>query len=219
MTNSIDTWEMFSKERKTKNETNDCTVRALATIKDISYDEAHKIMADKGERQNRKGCLSFMTSIAYESQGLQKTEMWKEKPTFAKFIKNNPNFTGVIGVKGHVFTMKQGVVYGNWNDDKRTRARVLKTYTLAKKGQIVLTHELKFANNKRTIQRERVNLKKGKVVQILDTYYRIQDDNKTIGIVKNGETEIVDLAVGMKRFYAAQQRRARKGKKAQQQNA
>ena len=217
MFKSIDTWETYRTEREARNETNDCTVRALASIKGISYDKAHAIMADKAGRQHRQGTVGFLTTKAYESQGLQETSTWKERPTFAKFMRNNPNFTGVIGVRGHVFTVKEGVVYGNWNDASRTRARVLKVYTLAKNGA-VMTKELKKGLCNLTIKVERKALKQGQQVLINETMYKIVNGEMTI-TDKDGISTYVEVSVGMKRFYAAQRRRTKKAKKVQQAQA
>lgn len=218
MFKTIDTWNLFENDRRAKNETNDCTVRALATIKGLSYNEAHKIMAEKAGRVNRKGVIGFMTTEAYATQGLEEKDMYGEQPTFAAFMRNNPNFTGIIGVRGHVFTVRKGVVYGNWDDGERTRARVRKIYTLTKSGAVI-TKELKKGLDPITIEVERRLLKNKQAVMIEGVAYRIQDDNATMGIVRNMESELVDLKVGMKRFYAAQQRRTRKAKKIQQANA
>lgn len=217
MLQTIDTWLEYSNERKAKNETNDCTVRALASFKGISYDEAHEIMRKKGDRKNGQGCISFMTTKAYESAGLQVNEMFRERPTLAKFLRENAGFNGIIGVRGHVFTIKNGKCYGNWNDAKRTRARVLKAYTQAKSGQ-PMTKELKKGLCEVTIEAERRILKElGRRVYILDTWYKIVDGEMIIRD-KDGKRSYVSIEVGMKRFYAAQRRRTKKAKKVQQQN-
>lgn len=212
MFKTIDTWNLFENEIIKRNEANDCTVRALATIKGLSYNEAHKIMAEKGGRVNRKGVISIMTTKAYATQGLEETNMYREQPTFNQFMKQNPNFTGVVGVRGHVFTVRKGVVYGNWNDGERTRARVRKIYTLTKSGAVI-TNELKKGLDPISIEVERRILKSGRSVRICGVRYKIVDGQMQI------ESNVVDLKVGMKRFYAAQQRRTRKAKKIQQANA
>ena len=126
---TIDTELRYRKARESKNEANDCTVRALASLIDLAYDQAHEIMRDRAARQNGRGTMGWLTTRAYESVGLTEN-MFRNRPTFNQFIKSNPNFTGIIGVRGHVFTVKNGTVYGNCDDADRKRARVIKTYTL-----------------------------------------------------------------------------------------
>jgi hypothetical protein len=126
---TIDTELRYRKERESKNEANDCTVRALASLIGLTYNQAHEIMRDKAARTNGFGTMGWLTTRAYESVGLTE-ERFSNRPTFNQFMKSNPNFTGIIGVRGHVFTVKNGTVYGNWNDADRKRARVIKTYTL-----------------------------------------------------------------------------------------
>jgi hypothetical protein len=41
--------------------------------------------------------------------------------TVGKFIKDNPIGTFLVSVRGHVFTIKNGVVIGNVEDAKKTR--------------------------------------------------------------------------------------------------
>lgn len=49
----------------------------------------------------------------------------KRQMTVGRFVKNNPEGTFFIIVRGHAFTIKNGVVIGNWDDAKKLRTRVL----------------------------------------------------------------------------------------------
>ena len=127
--NLVDTVKQYEAARIAKNEENDCTVRALASLLDMTYDWAHNVMSDYADRQHRRGTMGWLTTRAYEMAGLTENQL-SQRPTFNQFMKANKNFTGIVGVRGHVFTVKNGVVYGNWNDADRKRARVIKLYTL-----------------------------------------------------------------------------------------
>ena len=86
-------------------------------------------MEERALRTTGKGVNGFMLYKAYTSAGLKENYVW-ERPTVNQFLKKNTNFKGVIMVRGHVFTVKDGTVYGNCDDADRKRARVIRTYTL-----------------------------------------------------------------------------------------
>jgi hypothetical protein len=50
-----------------------------------------------------------------------KNKKIKRALTVGKFIKDNPIGTFLVSVRGHVFTIKNGVVIGNVEDAKKTR--------------------------------------------------------------------------------------------------
>ena len=134
-----------------KDETNDCVVATIASCFDITYDRAHAFCKDYFNRYNRQGTLSVpfkmnsfyilgkhlnhkkvkpmgkkivfgLTSqytLDYEVKvkGLKKTR----KMTVGTFIKQNPTGTFFMLVSGHAFTIKDGVVIGNYNDAKQKK--------------------------------------------------------------------------------------------------
>lgn len=143
-----------------KGETNDCVVRAFASSFDISYDYAHKYVAEEFKRKPRKGtyftsskmvklseslikvngkkitpigtkCLSiaYPFSLAYDVK--VKGEVVKRQMTVGTFVKKNPVGTFFVLVKGHAFTIKDGVVIGNVEDAIKTK-RPMKAAFLVK---------------------------------------------------------------------------------------
>lgn len=133
-----------------KGETNDCVVRAFASSFEVSYDFAHKFVAEVFKRQPRRGTyftaatmnkLSEDTlkvngkkvfpvglptknpllphSLAYDVR--VKGEIVKRQMTVGTFVKKNPKGTFFVLVKGHAFTIKDGVVIGNQEDAIKTK--------------------------------------------------------------------------------------------------
>lgn len=132
-----------------KGETNDCVVRAFASSFEVDYDFAHQYVADVFKRKPRKG--TFMTSSTLVKMSDNNTEVngkkvytvgnrtnnWmvnslvyevkvkgqkvKRDMTVGTFIKNNPTGTFFILVRGHAFTIKNGVVIGNAEDAIKKR--------------------------------------------------------------------------------------------------
>lgn len=132
-----------------KNETNDCVVRAFASAFDVTYDFAHQYVEKHFQRQPGKG--TFGTSykmITMSNNGVEingkniylvgdkiSDFMWgalrydaklkgqkiKREMTVGRFIKENPKGTFFVIVRGHAFTIKNGVVIGNVEDSKRKR--------------------------------------------------------------------------------------------------
>lgn len=128
-----------------KGETNDCVVRAFATSFEVSYDYAHKYVAEEFKRQPRKGTFgTAMTIVNMYTGGVVvnnkkiypigeksnritipysltykvnvKGELIERQMTVGTFIKKNPKGTFFVLVKGHAFTIKDGVVIGNFED-------------------------------------------------------------------------------------------------------
>lgn len=132
-----------------KGETNDCVVRAFASSFEVDYDFAHQYVAEYFKRKPRKG--TFMTSSKLVNMSDNNTEVngkrvytvgnrtnnWmanslvyevkvkgqkvKREMTVGTFIKQNPTGTFFILVRGHAFTIKNGVVIGNTEDAIKKR--------------------------------------------------------------------------------------------------
>ena len=140
----------YSDSLTAKGETNDCVVRAFASSFEVTYDEAHKYVADEFNRKPRKG--TFFTAsklvkmfdngimvnskkvypIGQKKQGLLtpysltykvkvKGEMVDRQMTVGTFIKKNPKGTFFILVRQHAFTIKDGVVIGNYEDSLKVK--------------------------------------------------------------------------------------------------
>ena len=121
-----------------QSEKDDCVVRAFASAFGVTYDYAHKKVAEVFGRKNRQGTLHFgltMNALASkqikfnrkgvtpikEDIGLSYWFEVKGKSTLrnmttAKFLEKYSKGTYIVTVKGHAFTIKDGVVIGNLED-------------------------------------------------------------------------------------------------------
>ena len=132
-----------------KGETNDCVVRAFASSFDVSYDFAHKYVAEEFGRKPRKGTYGTVSKLVKMSDNSLKVngkkicplgvrhndymlrslmydvkvkgEIKKRNMTVGTFVKQNPKGTFFVLVKGHAFTIKDGVVIGNPEDATKTK--------------------------------------------------------------------------------------------------
>ena len=140
-------------------ETNDCVVRAFASAFDVSYDYAHKYVAEEFKRKPRKGTYftaSKMTklseevikvnskkviplgtksnsvvypfSLSYEVK--VKGEKVKRQMTVGTFVKKNPKGTFFVLVRRHAFTIKDGVVIGNYEDAVKTKRPMMAAFQI-----------------------------------------------------------------------------------------
>lgn len=135
----------YSESEIAKGESGDCVVRAFASSFDVSYDFAHKYVAEEFKRQPRRGTFftaskmvklsecnikvngkkifpvgtpsksvlsPFSLSYKVKVKGVEK----ERQMTVGTFAKKNPKGTFFVLVKGHAFTIKDGVVVGNPED-------------------------------------------------------------------------------------------------------
>ena len=141
MIQTVDTQELYSKERAALNERNDCTVRAIASGLRIPYKEAHTLAKHVG-REHRRGMRTFQIEDVLAGQllgfnrktsceFLQKAD-WNKRacPTVAQVMRMPKFQTGVhmLLVKGHAFTVKDGIIFGNYCEG--ARCRVTGYYTI-----------------------------------------------------------------------------------------
>ena len=136
-----------------KGERNDCVVRAFASSFGVSYNYAHKYVKENFGRKDREGTHGTVTTMnillmkkttingkritrlgdpifMYHTHSMKykvkvKGEMVDRKMTVGTFAKKNPVGTFFILVSGHAFTIKDGVVIGNW-DDAVKKKRIIK---------------------------------------------------------------------------------------------
>ena len=130
-------------------ETNDCVVRAFASSFGVSYDYAHRYVADEFGRKPRKGTYGTVPTLVKMADSLLKVNGKKICPvgvrhndhllkslmydvkvkgvtkkrnmTVGTFVKQNPKGTFFVLVKGHAFTIKDGIVIGNPEDATKTK--------------------------------------------------------------------------------------------------
>ena len=139
----------YSDSAIARGETNDCVVRAFASSFDVSYDYAHKYVADEFGRKPRKGTYGTVSKLVKMSDNLIKVNGKKICPigvrhndymlrslmydvtvkgvtkkrnmTVGTFVKQNPKGTFFVLVRRHAFTIKDGVVIGNPEDATKTK--------------------------------------------------------------------------------------------------
>jgi len=127
-----------------KNENNDCVVRAFMCALDLSYDQAHAWVKKELNRIDRKGTLmnAYSKNIigktkngkkisfigAHPSREYMNFKFSSNKPlvntkykkltgyTLKSFIENNPVGRFVLIVQGHAVAVINGVLYGNQDE-------------------------------------------------------------------------------------------------------
>ena len=142
----------YSDSEIAKHEKGDCVVRAFASSFDISYDKAHKYVAEKFGRKPKRGTYGTvntlvkmaddrttvnykrvypighrMNDIMFGSLSYDvkvKGEIKRRDMTVGTFIKKNPKGTFFVLVRRHAFTIKDGVVIGNYEDSVKTKKRM-----------------------------------------------------------------------------------------------
>ena len=127
-----------------QNEKNDCVVRAIASTFGFEYDVAHKYVAEEFERQPGKGTFGTIPKLKIRKhilnvpyQSLPKEDLLypgsaihQKKGggpvymTLRLFLEKFPLGKYLVIVKGHAFSIIDGVVIGNANDGERLKAKI-----------------------------------------------------------------------------------------------
>ena len=134
----------YSESPIAKSESNDCVVRAIASSFEIDYDVAHDFVKRKFGRKFRKGTFGtvgklksiqengeYLNGKRIQIMGIkQQNDLFEnldtivtkngvskcKKTTVGQFSKKFTKGTYFILVRGHAFTIKNGVVLGNQDD-------------------------------------------------------------------------------------------------------
>jgi len=118
------TLDWFKAERRSKNENGDCAVRAIAAGFDIAYNKVHDVLAGFG-RYTGYGTSLFQMKDAINELAGREIKMEYAGMTVKQALRkyNKGNF--IVVVRGHAFSIKDGVVFGNGGyDAERMRARI-----------------------------------------------------------------------------------------------
>jgi hypothetical protein len=144
-----------------KSETNDCCVRAFASVTESPYDDAHTYVKKIFKRKKGEGTPRFPLTMS-ERVGLKTLNGYKYKElknhdkttildskyyplittygktrasqmTVGTFIKEYNVGRYLIHVRGHAFTIIDGVVVGNPCDSKQLKRRIVGAYKFYKK--------------------------------------------------------------------------------------
>lgn len=138
----------FETSTLAKSETNDCVVMSFATAFGVSYEDAHSFVKKVFNRINKKGTVFFVFKLnryiekygeifgtKIQPMGVKISnynyslvynvkvgkKLVKRNMTVGTFIKNNPFGTFMVVVKGHAFTIIDGVVIGNYDDSEKKK--------------------------------------------------------------------------------------------------
>ena len=139
----------YSDSEIAKHEKGDCVVRAFASSFDISYDNAHKYVAEKFGRKPKNGTYGTVNTLVKMADNRTTVNHKKVYPighrmndtmfgslsysvkvkgvikrrdmTVGTFIKKYPFGTFFVLVRRHAFTIKDGVVIGNYEDSVKTK--------------------------------------------------------------------------------------------------
>lgn len=128
----INSKELLKKDSKiASSEANDCVVYAVASAFQMSYDEAHKEVAERFDRQEGKGTRrskilngltegttingKTVTKVITTPKNTYKVygNVVSRKQRLSSFVKGNQEGTYLVLVRNHAITVKNGVVMDN----------------------------------------------------------------------------------------------------------
>lgn len=133
-----------------KSEDNDCVVRSIASAFGIDYDLSHQIVRDTFGRKFGKGTYGFVSGMnilsinrvrigrkcckmmgkpmfegstfnTLDYNVIVKGKKVARKMTVGTFVSKYPTGSYVLTVAKHAFTIKDGIVIGNFEDSTKKR--------------------------------------------------------------------------------------------------
>ena len=136
----MQTYEQLQEVASRYRETNDCTVRGIATLFGCTYGVAHRALAKNG-RKHRQGArwstldkaltqLAERFGVTLEERGMPQARLqWAryngiETQTIARFVKSNPKGSYLLSMNGHVAAVRDGVLY-DWTAKTAQRRQVV----------------------------------------------------------------------------------------------
>jgi hypothetical protein len=142
---SADHIKGYKKNPLAQTEHNDCVVRAIASTFGFEYNVAHKFVAEEFGRKQGKGTFGTSLKLSKRAHILGKSYRVLDKKditypgsarhqslggkpvevTLRVFLERFSKGKYLVIVKGHAFSIIDGVVIGNASDGKRLRAKIL----------------------------------------------------------------------------------------------
>jgi len=95
----------------------DCSVRAVSKALDISWDEAHDLLADMSKKMGTIMNDNDVISAVLRMHGFYKENLpWtcRDCYTIKDFARDNPIGTYVVGTGSHVVCIKSGNYFDSW---------------------------------------------------------------------------------------------------------
>jgi hypothetical protein len=137
----------YTESQIAKSENNDCVVRAIASATDMDYDSAHEFVKETFKRKNGKGTFGFIQGMNLMSKNdkqingkdiqiiseeyntmlyfvVVKGVKKLRTTTTSSFVKKYSIGSYIVIVKGHAFTIKDGVIIGNVDDGKKMKKHI-----------------------------------------------------------------------------------------------
>jgi len=115
-----------------KGETDDCVVRAFATVTESTYDEAHKFVKRVFQRQNRKATFHFdnimKTRVGLKTLGMKYIRMTNHDvtPTIRKTVHYGETFTSFHNITSDAWPLI--TTYGVTRVNRMTVGSFIKEY-------------------------------------------------------------------------------------------
>jgi hypothetical protein len=101
-----------SKAGSPPEEKNDCTVRALAIATNSTYTKAYMLLCQAGRKHNKGFYIERLLKKHCSYLGHSFFKLPFRKPiTVSKFIQKYPKGTYYVKIRGHVFVIRESVVY------------------------------------------------------------------------------------------------------------
>jgi len=108
-----------------EHEKNDCTVRALSFFRNIDYKTAHSMMKCIGMRKDGRGAYFPHYRTLFEASGAWIPVAGSTGPkTVGSFLKKFPKGKYAVIIKGHMFTVIDGVVHDSGLNKLTARVKV-----------------------------------------------------------------------------------------------
>jgi len=133
-----------------RKEKNDCVVKTFASAFQVPYEEAHEFIRVKFDRKNGQGTRGLAHQLqqwgdqkqtvinGYKVCDIPAFNFYKNKGrivrrrmTVGSAIEKYPKGTYMVLVRRHAFTIKDGIVIGNFSDT-RPKVRIEKLYRVGK---------------------------------------------------------------------------------------
>lgn len=131
--------------RPTGEEKNDCVTRSIASAFNASYADANQLAVDRMAKVEGKGINTAVLNLVLAQIASQqetvlscKVERFDKIKTYYKnagsltersmtlgtFLKEHTSGTFLVGVRGHMLVIKDGVIHGNADDCKYLKRRI-----------------------------------------------------------------------------------------------
>ena len=126
------------------NESNDCSVRCLASATGVTYEEAYEYCKKYFKREDRDGAegfiktldiregLPFLGNCTYKRFGKY---CFHNRISIKDFVDKHYFGTYMICIENHVFTISNGIIVGNIEDSIKVDREIIYVYKIIKNGK------------------------------------------------------------------------------------